>query len=216
MGINHTAGGAGLQANSDIQMQQVLSELSASGAAPALALHSCCAPCSSYVLEALSPFFEISVYYYNPNIAPRAEYERRKAEQQRLIETAQFENAVCFFDADYSEDTWHQAVLGLEQEPEGGARCLACFEHRLAQTALFAEQHGIEWFCSTLSVSPHKDAAAINEIGQRLASERGLRFLPSDFKKRGGYQRSLELSKQLGLYRQNYCGCAYSRRDTEE
>ncbi len=175
-----------------------------------LLLHSCCAPCSSYCLEQLAPAFRVTVFYFNPNIDSREEYEKRKAEEVRfLAETG----LADFLDCDYSPELFEAATRGYEGEPEGGARCPKCFELRLRRTAEEARARGYDFFATTLTVSPLKNAEVINAIGFAIERELGVRYLPTDFKKRGGYVRSIELSREHGLYRQNYCGCIYSKRD---
>lgn len=182
---------------------------------PALFLHSCCAPCSSYVLEYLRKYFRIMVFYYNPNITEGEEYRKRVAEQKRLIAAY---NAECqgypieIIEGDYEPERFLEIASGLEQCPEGGERCFACYELRLRETAKRAKAGGYDFFTTTLSISPLKNAAKLNEIGERLAQEYGVRWLPSDFKKKDGYKRSIELSREYDLYRQDYCGCVYSRR----
>ncbi len=184
-------------------------EMLKEGAGKTLLLHSCCAPCSSYCLTQVSPVLKTTVFYYNPNLYPREEYEKRKAEQIRLLkETGLAE----FLDCDHSPEEYEAAVLGLEGEKEGGKRCEKCFLLRLERTAREAKARGFDFFATTLTVSPLKNAKLINEIGFSLQEKYGVLYLPSDFKKRGGYLRSIELSKQYGLYRQNYCGCQYSKR----
>lgn len=173
---------------------------------PRLALHSCCGPCSSYVLEYLTQYFDVTLFFYNPNIYPEAEYQKRLLEQNRLCELLGIKTVEC----DYDPDRFFEYVKGLEDEPEGGARCTRCFEMRLEYTASLAKENSFTLLATTLTVSPHKNAPLINEIGERICEKYGIRWLPSDFKKKGGYQRSIELSKQYQLYRQNYCGCAYS------
>lgn len=179
---------------------------------PSLLLHSCCAPCSSYVLEYLSQYFRIILYYDNPNIAPETEYQFRVQEQKRLIGEMPSGYPVQFLEGDYDPKRFYAAVKGLEEEPEGGARCLRCFELRLRASAQKAKELACDYFTTTLSISPLKNAAALNQIGEELAKEYGVRYLPSDFKKKEGYKRSIELSRQYGLYRQDYCGCVYSRQ----
>lgn len=176
----------------------------------ALLLHSCCAVCSSSVLEQLAQKFRVTVFYFNPNIFPLAEYEKRKAEQQRLIATVAYPFPVGYIDADYDHAAFLQIAQGLEAEPEGGRRCARCFELRLRETARRAADGNYAFFATTLTVSPHKNAAAINEIGAALAREYGVAWLPSDFKKQDGYLRSIWLAEQYSLYRQNYCGCEYT------
>lgn len=186
------------------------------GQAPVLFLHSCCAPCSSYVMEYLSRYFQLTVFYYNPNIAPEDEYRRRAAEQQRLIREMPFLHPVRFLEGAFEPERFYEAARGLEKEPEGGARCRECFRLRLSETAKRAAEAGADYFATTLTISPLKDAALINEIGEELAKEYGVAWLPSDFKKKDGFRRSGELSCQYGLYRQNFCGCVFSRVQREK
>lgn len=186
------------------------------GQVPSLLLHSCCAPCSSYVLEYLSEYFAITVYYYNPNIYPPEEYDKRVVEQQRLIASMNVTHPVSFRAAKYRPEEFYDCVRGMEKLPEGGARCLSCYELRLREAAKLAAELGFDYFATTLSISPMKRSEALNEIGEKLEKEYQTAYLPSDFKKRGGYQRSVELSLQHGLYRQNYCGCVYSKKEQEE
>lgn len=178
---------------------------------PKLLLHSCCAPCSSYVLEYLSPYFEITVLYYNPNISPREEYEVRLAEQKRLIEEQPHVHPVHLLEGTYRPEDYFAAVRGLEDAPEGGARCRICFEMRLREAARAAKAIGADWFTTTLTVGSKKDAKLLNELGTKIEAETGVPYLHSDFKKHDGYNRSIELSGQYGLYRQNYCGCIFSK-----
>ena len=180
-----------------------------------LFLHSCCAPCSSYVLEYLRSFFRITVFYYNPNITEKEEYEKRKNELKRLISEKPFRYPVKMIDGDYSPQLFYDMAKGKENIPEGGERCFLCYEMRLRKTAKLAKELGYEYFCTTLSVSPHKNAAKLNELGGKLSEEYNIPYLYSDFKKRNGYKRSIELSAEYGLYRQNYCGCIYSRMQAE-
>lgn len=180
------------------------------GEAPALLLHSCCAPCSSYVLEYLSAFFRITVFYYNPNIYPAEEYRKRVEEQKHLIERLPSVYPIEFIEGAYDKERFYQMAKGLEQAPEGGERCFRCYELRLRETARLAVERGFDYFTTTLTISPLKKAAKLNEIGGMLAEEYQAVWLPSDFKKRNGYKRSIELSKEYGLYRQDYCGCVFS------
>ena len=173
-----------------------------------LLLHACCAPCSSYVLEYLRGYYNITVFFYNPNISDQAEYAKRRDEMKRLLRLDGAAPPTGFIEGDYDPTRFYHAIRGLESAPEGGERCRRCYELRLGETARMAEAGGFDCFATTLTVSPHKNAAAINEIGLRAAPA----YLPSDFKKKGGYSRSLELSRQYGLYRQDYCGCEYSIR----
>ncbi len=179
---------------------------------PKLLVHSCCAPCSSYVLEYLNKYFNITVLYYNPNIYPLEEYEYRKNEQKRLISEMKFENPVSFIDCDYDNNSFNKAVKGLEAEPEGGKRCEKCFELRLNKTAEVAKENGFDYFVTTLSISPLKNAETLNRIGKEAGEKYGVKYLLSDFKKNNGYKRSIELSREYSLYRQNFCGCVYSKQ----
>lgn len=179
---------------------------------PTLLLHSCCAPCSSYVIEYLSNFFKITVFYYNPNIAPKEEYDFRSSEQKRLISQMPTKYPVTYTDEDYDSTQFYKAVKGLEKEPEGGRRCEKCFELRIGRTAEKAAEGGFDYFATTLTISPLKNAELINKIGELLAERYSVKWLPSDFKKKGGYKRSIELSRIYELYRQSYCGCVFSRR----
>ncbi len=181
--------------------------------APTLLLHSCCAPCSSHCIEYLSQYFKITVLYYNPNIYPEAEYEKRKAEQKRLIKAMPTKYPVSFLDCDFESESFYKAVKGLEKCREGGERCFVCYRLRLEKTAIKANAHGFDYFTTTLTISPLKNAQKINEIGNELSEEYGVKFLPSDFKKREGYKRSIELSREYNLYRQNYCGCIFSQNE---
>lgn len=204
--------------------------------APTLFLHSCCAPCSSYVLEYLRSYFQITVFYYNPNITEDEEYRKRVAEQKRLIAAYNEESerrqgmnecdrepmttmaktrrdySIKIIEGDHEPERFFEVARGLEQCPEGGERCFACYALRLNETAKWAKAGSYDYFTTTLSISPLKNAAKLNEIGERLAKEYNILWLPSDFKKRDGYKRSIELSREYELYRQDYCGCVYSRR----
>ena len=185
----------------------VLAGVAASNRVPKLLLHCCCAPCASYVLEYLSPFFGITAFFYNPNIMPPEEYCKRAEEIQKLLSQAAYPNSVDAIVCEYDAGAFNAAAAPFLDEPEGGRRCRACFELRLKKTAARAKAEGYDYFATTLSVSPHKNAALLAEIVGRLATEYGIRCISSDFKKRDGYRRSVELSKKYGLYRQNYCGC---------
>ncbi len=181
---------------------------------PTLLLHSCCGPCSSAVLERIVADFSVTVLYYNPCIHPESEYIKRKLTQMELIakfNAANNEN-VSFLDSDYDAEKYFERVKGLESEIEGGARCTVCFTQRLEKTAEIAKNLGFDYFTTTLSVSPHKNAELINSIGEALSSKYGVQFVPANFKKQNGFKRSIELSKEYGLYRQNYCGCSFSMR----
>ncbi len=175
-------------------------------------LHSCCGPCSSSVIERLKPFFDITVIYYNPNIEPVEEYIKRKNEQIRLLN----ELNIKYFDIDYLNEEYHEAIEGYEREPENGARCPICYRLRMEKTAKIAMDNNFDYFCTTLTVSPHKPSKIINEIGISLENEYHIPYLLSDFKKEDGYKRSIELSKEYNLYRQDYCGCTFSKRISNE
>lgn len=183
---------------------------------PKLFLHSCCAPCSSYVLEYLSQYFEITVFYYNPNIYPPEEYRERAEEQKRLIEHFPAKYPISYVEGAYDTGRFYDMARGMEKLPEGGERCFACYELRMREAALLAKEGGYDYFTTTLSISPLKNAQKINEIGEALEKELGVRHLPSDFKKKNGYKRSTELSREYELYRQNYCGCVFSKNEREK
>lgn len=177
---------------------------------PTLLLHSCCAPCSSYVLEYLSNYMEITVFYFNPNIFPEEEYRYRVQEQEKFIQKIPHKHPIHFIEGKYIPEDFYTMAKGMEQLPEGGERCYHCYEMRLREAALEAKKGGYDFFTTTLSISPMKNARWLNEIGERVGKETGVSYLVSDFKKRNGYKRSVELSKEYHMYRQNYCGCIYS------
>jgi predicted adenine nucleotide alpha hydrolase (AANH) superfamily ATPase len=181
---------------------------------PTLLIHACCAPCSSYVLEYLSQYFHIIILYYNPNITSVEEYNYRFSEEKRLIDELPVKYPVKLIAGDYNPESFFDAVKGLEREPEGGKRCEVCFELRLREAAEKCREIGADYFLTTLTISPLKNAELINSIGEKLAEEYGVKYLPSDFKKKNGYKRSIELSREYDLYRQNYCGCVFSRNKT--
>lgn len=193
------------------ELENIIASSVKEGKVPKLLLHSCCAPCSSYCMEYLSEFFDITVFYYNPNIEPRDEYIYRVNEMKRLINEMELKRPVSFIEGDYDNDVFHKEVKGLEKEPEGGSRCEKCFRLRLESTAALAKREKFDYFTTTLSISPLKSAEKLNNIGEELAKKYDIMYLFSDFKKKGGYQRSIELSRQYGLYRQNFCGCVFSR-----
>lgn len=201
------------QRNYQRELDELLMEIGAAREKPKLFLHCCCAPCSSYVLEYLSAFFTITLFFYNPNIADDAEYEKRKQELVRLVKEGAYPGRIEFARAEYDSGLFLERVRGLEREPERGKRCFVCYEMRLRKTAELAAGAGADYFCTTLSISPHKNADKLMEIGEALSREYGVSYLPSDFKKRNGYKRSIELSRQHGLYRQNYCGCVFSKEE---
>ena len=209
-------------------LEKEIQKLDESGTRPRLLLHSCCAPCSSYVMEYLREHFCITVFYYNPNITASEEYDFRLEEEKRLIEaynrqveTQDFTGMnstskagkIEILEAPYDPENYLEAVKGYESCPEGGDRCGICFEMRLRKTAEAALAGGYDFFTTTLTISPLKNAGMLNEIGERVGEQYGVKFLPSDFKKKNGYKRSIELSKYFDLYRQNFCGCAFSKRD---
>ncbi len=194
------------------ELDKILEQLTVT---PRLLLHSCCAPCSSYVLEYLRQYFKITVFYYNPNISMEAEYQKRVTEQKRLIDAYnQLDSgySISVIEGDYEPEIFYAAAKGLEQCPEGGERCFACYELRLRKTAELAKELEQDYFTTTLTISPLKNAAKLNEIGESLAQQYQIPWLPSDFKKKNGYKRSIELSTEYDLYRQNYCGCVYSQK----
>ena len=204
--------------NEQKELEKIIAQCEREDRVPRLFLHSCCAPCSSYVLEYLSDHFEITDFYYNPNITEKGEFDKRSAELERLISKMPFKHPVKFVEGDYDPELYFETVRGLESEPEGGARCLKCFRLRLEETARMAargdERGPFDYFTTTLTISPLKNAAALNAIGREMAERYKVSWLPSDFKKKNGYLRSIELSKEYELYRQNYCGCVFSKRES--
>ena len=196
-------------------LDQTIEQLTKEGKVPMLLLHGCCAPCSSYVLEYLSKYFKITLLYYNPNISLKEEYEARVREQKRLIGEMDFVHPVQFMEGKYLPEEFYRAVKGHEEDKEGGERCFICYEQRLREGAIVAKAGGFDYSTTTLSISPLKNAQKLNEIGIRLGEEYGVPYLKSDFKKKNGYKRSVELSAQHHLYRQNYCGCVFSKREAE-
>lgn len=197
------------------ELEQLLKELEKTGKVPTLLLHACCAPCSSYVLEYLSRYFSISILYYNPNISPEEEYLKRKAELERLIASMPALHPVTLLPCGYDGGDFSEIAAGYEDVPEGGERCLRCFRLRLTRAASVAKELGFDYFTTTLSISPLKNAAALNEIGEEMGRVYGVRHLPADFKKKDGYKRSLALSREYSLYRQDYCGCVYSKAERQ-
>lgn len=197
--------------NAENYARQMAAALQKLEGRPRLLLHACCGPCSSAVLEQLCRYFEITVLYYNPNTWPEAEYRRRGEELRRFVAQAH-PLGVQVVEDRYDPQEFYTAVQGLEAEPERGGRCTVCYRLRMERAAQYAAGHGFGWFATTLSISPHKDAARINAIGQALEARYGVKHLPNDFKKQNGYLRSLQLSSQYGLYRQDYCGCEFSAR----
>lgn len=195
------------------RLEEIISNLG--GEVPKLLLHSCCGPCSSYCLEYLSQYFSITVLYYDPNISPEEEYRKRENEQRRLIEQLPTKHKVTFVPDRYDPNEFYSAVKGHESDPEGGERCMICYRLRLGRAAEYAAENGFDYFCSTLSISPMKNCAALNRIGGELSEIYNVKHLPNDFKKHGGYLRSIELSREYGMYRQNYCGCVFSKKEAE-
>ena len=201
--------------NAQKDMDSLLARLEAEHRVPRLLMHACCAPCSSYVLEYLSQYFHIIVLYYNPNITDKAEYDYRLSEEGRLISELPAKYPIELVAGDYEPEKYLSAVKGLENEPERGKRCEVCFELRLREAAEYCKKLGADHFATTLTLSPLKNAEKINEIGEKIAAEYGVSYLPSDFKKKNGFKRSIELSREYGLYRQNYCGCPFSRKKVD-
>ncbi|MFI3200886.1 MAG: epoxyqueuosine reductase QueH [Eubacteriales bacterium] len=202
------------------ELDNILSDLPTIEPPKSLLLHSCCAPCSTYVLKYLSQYFAITLYFYNPNITEEIEYQRRLLEQRRLIETLnkteKVKYLITIIEAPYEVQEFHDCVKGLEQELEGGKRCEACFRLRLEASAKIAKELGSDYFTTTLTISPRKNSKLLNEVGQEVAERYQEQFLPSDFKKKEGYKQSVQLSELYELYRQDYCGCVYSKRQREE
>lgn len=202
--------------NYQIKLEEILEKESKNEGTPKLLLHSCCAPCSTYVLEYLTKHFDISVLYYNPNIHPSEEYHKREAEQERYINLVNKVNKIELIKANYDPKEYFEAVKGYELEKEGGKRCNLCFELRLDMAAQYAKKHGYDYFTTTLSISPHKDAQIINHIGENLEKKYDVSYLYADFKKKNGFKRSLELCAQYDIYRQNYCGCVFSLKESND
>ena len=202
------------------ELERLIQKLQQEGKVPRLLLHACCAPCSSAVLEYLSQYFAITLLYYNPNIAPLEEYQKREAELRRLVSQMKFIHPVELLPCQYDGQAFVQAARGLEGEPEGGKRCEACFRLRLRYAAQEAARLRFDYYTTTLSISPMKNAPLLNQLGEEIGREFGVAHLPSDFKKKDGYKRSVQLSKEYDLYRQDYCGCAFSKaqrqREKEE
>ena len=198
--------------NYDRELKIIIDSIKNKDGVPKLLLHSCCAPCSSYVIEYLSDYFDISILYYNPNISPIDEYLKRKKEQIRLIKSINTKNKLDIIDCDYDNDIYEDKIKGLENEPERGNRCTICFNLRLDKTASMARELNYDFFATTLTVSPYKNSNLINEIGIKLQEKYNIKYLVSDFKKKNGYKRSIELSNKYNLYRQNFCGCKYSKK----
>ena len=205
-----------MKINEQLEMEKVLDNIKNSDVVPTLLLHSCCAPCSSYVLETLSSYFKITIYYYNPNIYPESEYLKRKEEEKRFINEFPSKYKIDFLDCDYDCDSFYDMAKGLENQSEGSKRCYLCYQLRMKKTAIQAKLNNFDYFTSTLSISPYKNSEWINEIGRNLANGIGINYLPNDFKKKNGYKRSIELSSVYNLYRQDYCGCVYSKVERDK
>jgi len=199
-----------MKVNYQLKLEEIINK--EKGNIPKLLLHTCCAPCSSYVLEYLSNYFEITILYYNPNISPEEEYYKRLNEQKRLINELKLTNPVYLLECNYDNNKFEELSQGLEEEPERGARCLKCYRLRLEETARIAKLNDFDYFGTSLSVSPYKSSDVLNKIGEELSDIYGISYLYSDFKKKEGYKRSIELSKIYNLYRQDYCGCKYSKK----
>lgn len=202
--------------NYQIMLEKKIEELQKEKKIPSLLLHSCCAPCSSYVLEYLSHYFKITVFYYNPNITELEEYQKRVKEQIRLIQQLPVENEISFLEGPYEPERFFEISKGLEEQREGESRCFKCYGLRLEKTAMMAKKLGYDFFTTTLSVSPYKNSEVLNRIGKALEDKYNVLYLYSDFKKKNGYTRSIALSKQYSLYRQDYCGCNYSKLEREQ
>ena len=199
-----------MKTNYNILMKEILESLPKDKTLNLL-LHSCCGPCSTQVISTLTPYFNITVLYYNPNIEPKEEYEKRKQEQIRFIKEFKPINKLDFMDFDYDNDAFESMAKGLENEPEGGLRCHKCFELRLLKTAKIGKENNFDYFCTTLTVSPHKNSQVINKIAEDVEKKVDIKYLYSDFKKEEGYKKSIDYAKEYNLYRQNYCGCHYSK-----
>ena len=197
-------------------LESRLAELKEQGITPTLLLHCCCAPCSSAVLEYLTSAFRITVFFYNPNISEQAEYEKSAAELRRLLTMQPAQNPVTFTEGKYDPDRFYETVRGYEHIPEGGERCFRCYRLRIAEAADAAKAGGFDYFTTTLSISPLKNAQKLNEIGGEESARVGIPYLYSDFKKKEGYKRSIVLSREYGLYRQDYCGCVFSKRERDK
>lgn len=197
------------------ELEKILETIKDREERPLLLIHSCCAPCSSYVLEYLTEYFNIIDLYYNPNIQDDEEYRYRAGELERLISEMPHRNSISFIEGKYDPDRYRELIRGLEKEPEGGKRCSVCFRMRLYEAAEQAAKLKADFFTTTLTISPMKDPVLLNSIGEEAGEKYGVRFLPSEFRKKGGYLRSIQLSKQYSLYRQDYCGCIYSKIEAE-
>lgn len=202
--------------NYQLLLDEIIKNIEVEGKPKKLLLHSCCGPCSSYVLEYLSKYFEITVFYYNPNIYPSEEYWYRVEEQQKIIDITDAKYKIEMVVGKYEVEKFYEMAKGREDMPEGGERCFDCYEMRLTEAARIAKSKGFDYFTTTLSISPHKNSQVLNKIGERVGESFGISHLPCDFKKRGGYKRSCEITSENGLYRQDYCGCVFSKRESEK
>jgi len=202
-----------MKENYQLKLENILNEIDSP---KKLFLHSCCGPCSSYVIEYLSNYFEITIYYYNPNISEKTEFNKRLEEQKRIVRELPTKYKVDVIEGNFDNDRYEEIIKGLENEPEGGSRCYKCYKLRMEETAKMAKKLGYDYFTTTLSISPYKNANWINEIGEELEKEYDIKYLYADFKKKNGYKRSIELSRIYNLYRQDYCGCKYSIRNKIE
>lgn len=195
------------------ELDRVIDRIQKDGQVPTLLLHACCAPCSSYCLEYLTQYFQITLLFYNPNIYPETEYQMRVEEAKRLVQSLPVKHPITFLEGDYIPKDFYDCARGMEQLPEGQERCFSCYRLRLEETARWAKEKGCDFFATTLTISPLKNAEKLNTIGEELAASYGIRWLPNDFKKRNGYKRSIQLSHEYDLYRQDYCGCVFSYRE---
>lgn len=202
--------------NYDVIMNQIIEQNQKEGKVPTLLLHTCCAPCSSQAIARLSDYFYITVFYYNPNIEPYDEYLKRKEEQIRFLREYQSKYPISFLDCDWENEEFKNISKGLEEEREGGVRCHKCYYLRLEKTALKAKENHFDYFTTSLTISPYKDSQVLNKIGEVLEKKYGIKYLYSDFKKQNGYKKSIEFSKQYHLYRQDYCGCKFSKEEREK
>ncbi len=198
--------------NYSLVTEEIIANITKDNKIPKLLIHSCCAPCSSYVIEYLSNYFEITILYYNPNIYPYSEYDKRVMEQEKFIKEFNTKYKVSFVPCEYNYSDYTSKIKGYENDFEGGTRCLLCYTLRMEYAARYGKEHNFDYFTTTLTISPHKNSKKINEIGAKLEEEYKIKYLYSDFKKKNGYKRSCELSSIYGLYRQDYCGCVYSKK----
>ncbi len=205
-----------MKINYQIKMEEIINKNKALGKTPKLLLHSCCAPCSSYVLKYLAEYFEITVFYYNPNISESDEYQKRVKEQKRFIGKLQLDKPISFIEGDYEPKHFFDCVRGYEDLGEGSERCFKCYRLRLEETAKVAKENNYDYFTTTLSISPYKNSQVLNEIGYDLENKYQINYLCADFKKRNGYKISIQLANKYNLYRQDYCGCVYSKQEHEK